>query len=254
MKIHVLSDLHREFEAYEPCATALAQADVVVLAGDIDLGAKGVEWAQKAFAGKPVIYVLGNHEYYRHTYPKLARELEAAARGTHVHVLENRSVTLGEVAFHGATLWTDYELFGDPRLAGFECQQRMTDFRKIRREPNYSKLRTVDAALIHKRSLLWLKDSAAASEARYQVVVTHHAPSMRSVESRFQNDILTAAYASHLEPVIESLGADLWLHGHLHNSSDYRVGDCRVLCNPRGYPMERNPGFDSGLLVELGGG
>jgi len=38
-------------------------ADVVVLAGDIGVGAQGLEWARDLF-DVPVIYVCGNHEYH----------------------------------------------------------------------------------------------------------------------------------------------------------------------------------------------
>jgi len=27
----------------------------------------------------------------------------------------------------------------------------------------------------------------------------------------------------------------LWTHGHMHNASDYMIGETRVVCNPRGY-------------------
>jgi hypothetical protein len=39
-------------------------ADLVVLAGDIDHGIKGVVWARQAFPGIPVLYVAGNHDHY----------------------------------------------------------------------------------------------------------------------------------------------------------------------------------------------
>jgi len=249
LKIQLLSDLHLEFKALK---LPSSEADVIVLAGDIDIGSKGLGWARTTFPDKPVIYVLGNHEYYRHTYPKLVREFLAAAQDTNVHVLENQAITLGDVAFHGATLWTDFELFGDPRIAGHECQQSMTDFQLIRREPGYSKLRSIDVALIHQRSLAWLKESVTQSTRRHNVIVTHHAPSLQSVSAGFKDDMLTAAYASNLEQVITDLAPDAWLHGHLHSSSDYWIQSCRVVCNPRGYPHEGNPDFDPTLLVEVG--
>ena len=64
-----------------------------------------------------MIYVAGNHEYYGQKIPKLTRELKELAAGTNVHFLETESVTIGEVEFLGATLWTDFELYGDPILA-----------------------------------------------------------------------------------------------------------------------------------------
>jgi predicted phosphodiesterase len=50
--------------------------DVVVLAGDVHVGPKGCAWAQTQFPAKPIVYVLGNHEFYRHSLPELAETLK----------------------------------------------------------------------------------------------------------------------------------------------------------------------------------
>ena len=63
MKLHILNDLHIEFEEFAPPATG---ADVVVLAGDIGVGMDGLRWAKARFSDTPVIYVPGNHEFYHH--------------------------------------------------------------------------------------------------------------------------------------------------------------------------------------------
>ena len=107
MKLHVLSDLHFEFAPFELPAT---DADVVVLAGDIDVGRRGLEVARAA-GGRPVVYVAGNHEYYGHSIPGLTGELVAATRGAGIHVLENEAVVIGGVRFLGCTLWTDFAAF-----------------------------------------------------------------------------------------------------------------------------------------------
>jgi predicted phosphodiesterase len=91
MKIHVLSDLHLEFDDFVSPKT---DADVVVLAGDTHLGNKGILWAQQHFPDVPVVYVLGNHEYYRHAYPKLLHELQHSTQNSNVHVLENQALKL----------------------------------------------------------------------------------------------------------------------------------------------------------------
>ena len=64
MRLHILGDLHLEFGMAEVPVT---DADVVVLAGDIHLGREGRKWARNHFQDKPVVYVLGNHEFYRHS-------------------------------------------------------------------------------------------------------------------------------------------------------------------------------------------
>ncbi|MDB5813854.1 MAG: putative metallophosphoesterase [Rhodocyclales bacterium] len=249
LKLLILSDLHVEFAPFEPEPAA---ADVIILAGDIHIGRKGLEWAQRAFADKPVIYVLGNHEYYGASYPKHVNALKAAARGSNVYVLENDNVTIDGVRFLGCTLWTDFALFGDPRIAGYEATQKMTDFKRIRMSENYRKMRSIDAALINKRSRDWLKQQLAL-DVGTTVVVTHHAPSARSLPECYENDILAAAYVSHCDELVASSGAALWVHGHLHSQSDYLIGSTRVVCNPRGYPDEKNEDFVPGLLVEVAG-
>jgi Icc-related predicted phosphoesterase len=81
-------------------------------------------------------------------------------------------------------------------------------------------------------------------------VLSHHAPHPRSNHSRFGSDLLSAAYVSDLTPVIDAGRPDMWVHGHVHESFDYRVGATRILCNPNGYGNE-NPAFEPSLVVEI---
>lgn len=249
MKILILSDLHLEFE---PLFIPNTDADVVVLAGDINLKTRGLEWAIKAFPDKPVVAVLGNHEYYGEKYPGLVTKAKQVVDGTNIHLLENDHVEIDGVSFFGCTLWTDLKLFGDPRLAGYFCQQEMSDFKKIRVEPGYSKLSPISMTAIHNRSLEWLNEKLSASSSMRNVVVTHHAPSARSIAPKLSEELTSAAYASHLDAMIESHNIDMWVHGHVHNSCDYNVGNTRVVCNPRGYsPDWLNPYFEESFVVEI---
>lgn len=248
MKVQVLSDLHIEFDGFKVNTTG---SDVVVLAGDIHVENKGVLWALENIRDKPVIYVLGNHEYYGSAYPQLANSLKKLTRGTNVKILENDTFTFEGVNFLGCTLWTDFELFGDAKLAGNQCQQRMSDYRKISISPNNSKLRSLDVANIHTTSLNWLKKELKLRKDQINIVVTHHGPDTRSLPDINSKNIIDAAYVSRLERILIDYNPDMWLHGHLHNSSDYTVGNCRVVCNPRGYPGGRNPKFNDHLLLEL---
>ena len=110
MKIHVLSDLHTEFAPFHPPET---DADVVVLAGDVGVGTRGVPMIREWFPDRPVVYVAGNHEFYREAIPRLSEKIAGAAEGTRVHYLENRAVVIGGVRFLGCTLWTDFDVFGE---------------------------------------------------------------------------------------------------------------------------------------------
>ena len=118
MNIRLYSDLHIEFEDFIADAK---DVDVVVLAGDIDIGVRGVDWIIRQQFKCPVICSLGNHEYYKHLYPSLAGKVKEYATGNNIHVLENGSVDIGGVRFHGATLWTNFELFGDPKWRGLNA-------------------------------------------------------------------------------------------------------------------------------------
>ena len=133
MRIRVLSDLHLEFQGWMPPA---ATADVVVLAGDVHVGADGLDWAQRQFAGAPVVYVPGNHEYYGSDLSEMLTELRVAARGRGIHLLDGDEIIIDGVRFLGATLWTDFELYGpephEVARAMAAAQQGMRDYRVIR--------------------------------------------------------------------------------------------------------------------------
>jgi Icc-related predicted phosphoesterase len=247
MKIQVLSDLHIEFDEFDFVDT---DSDVVVLAGDIHVKEKGVLWAIENIKNKPVLYVLGNHEFYGKAYPRLINSLKEKVKGTNVHILEKDSKSIDGVNFLGCTLWTDFELFGDPRITGYHCQQKMTDFTKIRVSPRFSKLRSADVASIHFKSLEWLKSELESKENERNIVITHLGPSLKSLPVGRDKDIISASYVSALDEIILKYNPDYWIHGHMHNSSNYNIGNCKVICNPRGYPDERNPDFKSDFIID----
>lgn len=248
VKIRVISDLHQEFG---PSEVRIGNPDVVVFAGDVNLGIKGVAWIKSAVKDIPVVYVLGNHEYYKGSYPKTLYQIADASVDSNVHVLENKSVVIGDVTFHGCTLWTNFELLGDARLNGSICQEKMNDYKMIRRDPSYSKLRSIDTYVIHQVSVKWLEASLEASTTSKNVVVTHHAPSIQSLPVQYRDDVVSSAYASDLEPVLLKYQPDYWIHGHIHHPVTYKVGHTTVLCNPHGYINEPYNGYDRELTIEI---
>lgn len=247
MKLHVLSDLHTEFAPFELPDTG---ADVLVLAGDVGMGLSGLELAARWARVRPVVYVAGNHEYYREAIPRLTRRLAAEAKGTGVHFLEDRAVEVGGVRFLGCTLWTDFDLFGERAYSAQAAQAAMNDFRLIRKDPEFRRFLPGDARQIHQKSIRWLVEALETPFDGPTVVVTHHAPGLRSVQPHYRDHPVTAAYASDLEWLLDGRAA-LWIHGHTHFSADYQVGGTRVLSNQRGYPDEPAEGFDPQLVVEV---
>lgn len=253
MKIHVLSDLHIEFEPFTP-SLAANEADVVVLAGDIGTNARGVEWVRSAFSC-PVIYVPGNHEFYSKGHLDRTLEKMRAAACERVRVLDNDEWIFNGVRFLGATCWTDYTSTGNSFLAKYEAQRELTDFKKIRAS-GYRKVRPNDFVLRNNFSFRWLRDRLAERFDGPTVVVTHHAPSMLS----FGNDRvegcdshLDASYANSWELLMGDSVA-LWIHGHLHHAVDWaspgEISSTRVVCNPRGYPGEET-GFNPDLVITV---
>jgi Icc-related predicted phosphoesterase len=234
---------------------------VAVIAGDVGEGlVDSIAWAAETIRPHmPVLMVAGNHEYYRHTLSEELAQGRAEASRRGIHLLENDTVMIGRVGFAGCTLWTDYALDGDVLrpLAMESARRGLSDHRRIAwaTKPLWKRFRPEEAAALHAASRAYLKevllgDLRMSDALVSRVVITHHAPSRRSVAPQFARSALNPAYASALEPLIEATAPTLWVHGHMHSSCDYRVGTTRVVCNPKGYGTE-NSTFDPALVVEV---
>jgi len=262
MRIQLASDLHLELLAHawpqERLVTPAPGADVLVLAGDIDRGLRAIE--RFADWPVPVLYLAGNHEYYDSQWEQLRVDMRRAAEGTAVRLLDDDAVTLDGVRFLGCTLWTDYLLAGRPQAEAMAAAEGfMLDHRRI--QTRSGPFSAMQALAEHLRSRAWLARELSTARAAPTVVVTHHGPHPASVHPRFAGSPINGAFVSDLTELVEQ--ADLWLHGHVHDSFDYRVGRCRVVANPRGYAQNRkevasvgelrfeNPAFAGDLLIEL---
>jgi len=249
MRIHILSDLHIDFGNI---AFPKVEADITVIAGDLRPGKAALKWIRENIPERLVVYVMGNHEFYGHAIPKLIHDFRRLSEDTNVHVLENECFYINDICFMGCTLWTDFRLFGDPTVAGRKAVGTMNDYRRIRVSPRYSRLKGIDTATFHARSIRWLKEQLSQNASKTNVIVTHHGPSVKSLKPMQANELISAAYVSNLEGFVASSGAKLWIHGHIHNPVDYWIGNTRIMSNPRGYADEPAPeNFDPGLIVEI---
>ena len=250
MRIRILSDLHLE---YTPLQLKPVDADVVVLAGDISLGLKGLEWAGITFPDIPVIYVPGNHEFYHYEYHAILEKMRHQAAAGNVHFLENEAVEINGIRFLGCTLWSDFNLYGNAHYHA-ECVRRsLLDYAAIRvlEEGVIRGLSTSDVRLFHLISRNWLTDQLARPDSLPTVVVTHNAPARGSIADCYAGDPVTTGFVVNLEEMIRQFKPRLWIHGHTHHSFDYHIGETRVICNPRGYGDENLPFFMPGLVVEI---
>ncbi|MDD2934068.1 MAG: metallophosphoesterase [Methylotenera sp.] len=250
MKLHILSDLHNEFSLYHP---EQVDADVIVLAGDIWKGDRGIAWAHESWPGKRIIYIAGNHEFYGKNRLETLSRLRISARECNVDFLDNDEVFINNTRFLGCTLWTDFELFGKEHQ--LECmregQQSLNDFRVI--HEGHGHFSPTHSIALHKESIAWLKAKLDKPFEGQTVVVTHHLPSFMSVAPHYQNSKLSACFASKLDQMINGEKVQLWIHGHTHDNFDYKLNGTRILCNPRGYYSKEcgneNPNFNPHLVV-----
>lgn len=253
MRIALLSDLHLSVNLM-PFPDV--QADIVVLAGDIARPARAIEWARACPA--PILYVAGNHEFYGSDLASTYGQLNSLAQGTGIRILERSEHVQDGVRFLGCTLWSDYRLFDEAleRERGVDlAKQLMRDFSHIRIAPDFPDLFTPALSqLIFLQTVAWLDDCFRRDSTTPTVVISHFAPTRSSISPQFAGSPINASFVSDLEAKIREWQPSLWLHGHTHGSFDYRVGNTRVVCNPRGYAKDgvnENPEFDETLVIEL---
>ena len=242
MKINYVSDLHLEFGPLKIEPTS--GSDVLVLAGDINIKGR-VDWINSMAAKyNHVIYVLGNHEFYNGAMDSIYKKTRENL-ADNVHLLENESITIAGVTFHGATLWSDF-LNGNP-MSYLQCDQAINDYRLIRAGDGKHRFKPQIAHSLHNISKVFLQENVKEGD----VVVTHMAPSLLSIHEKYKNDMnINGSYASDLSELILDTKPELWFHGHVHTSFDYTVGNTRILCNPRGYVGEElNSEFEPNALT-----
>ena len=253
MKLNILSDLHLSLGALPMPHN---DADVIVLAGDLGRPREALAWASRL--DKPALYVPGNHEFYGGSLDGTVDELRQLCAGTGVRLLDNDEVVIDGIRVLGSTLWTDFLLLGtgEQREAAVrESKRLMRDFSRIRVERGSETIFTPDhCAALFARNAAWLAARLAEPFDGPTVVITHHAPSRRSIHPRFVDSLINVCFVSDAEHLIDGSRVRLWIHGHTHDSFDYVVNGTRVVCNPRGYSRDgvnENPAFDPDLIVEV---
>ncbi|WP_281356625.1 metallophosphoesterase [Parvibaculum sp.] len=272
-RIALMSDLHNEFEPPSspsgawfalntarkkidkhpkvgPLLDGLAKADLdlVVLAGDIDIGKQGFVYAEKvaAFLGVPVVYIAGNHEAYKRDLGGTVDDLrELSLTNADAHFLENDELVLEKdgrrLHVLGCTRWTDYEVNSkeEKKISGamHQASRQLNDHQLVRY--GLKMLEPFDLRNIHFESRAWLDHEvsrirADEGEDALILIVTHHAP-VPEANGEFVCGDLSPAYASDLTAEIEKWHPNAWCFGHTHIDFDRTYGRTRVLSSQRGY-------------------
>ena len=264
MRIGYLSDLHLEFRDY-PDFSKDGGGDLLFLGGDI-LVAKLLEKhrtdaaarkLQKYLTGpfygnllskyKKVIYIMGNHEYYHSTFSdKTMETIRDWFRNNLPYVdiqfPKHTAFGFGDTIVWVDTFWSDFD--NQHPLSMRAAEEGMNDYHYIYRgdteDPFPSAIKPIDTLRKHLISRSNLFTSLENNREKQFVVMTHHAPSFKSINrQRYTNTILDGAYASDMKTMIMQFpNIKYWVHGHTHLAADYEIGQCRVLSNPMGYSME----------------
>ncbi|TBF40477.1 metallophosphoesterase [Rhizobium leguminosarum] len=268
MRAWVISDIHSSpLDLLHRRQLSVPRADICICAGDIagDIE-RAIDFLHAEIAPHmPVVAVLGNHDYYGSSIDRALEHARKWTAGTNVHILENATYERGDLRIVGATLWTDFEIeahdFGAlpvqarRDLAVRECMRYLLDFRLIHRSDtragDESGLITPNEMISrHRESRAYIARELARPFDGTTVVLTHHAPSVRSLDPRFGGHISNAAFASNLSSTITKGRPSFWIHGHIHRFHDYVESETRVLCNPWGYRHEAGGGFRPGFVIE----
>lgn len=262
MKIWVLSDLHltsfeRTLHTLPEVIPAIPDADLAVIAGDVGDGVESsAAWlAEHIRPHMPVVWTLGNHEFYGGWF-RASRELaRRRSADLGITLLDDDVAIIDGVRFCGSTLWTDYDLYsnGDEAIRRQHmvyARHYLNDHRHIDLEAGkMDRFLPAHAREQHLQSRAWLERVLGEPFAGDTVVLTHHAPSSKSVAPLYRGDPLTPAFVSNLDELIVRHQPRYWIHGHTHSSFNYRIGRTRILCNPRGYGRENLSGFQRGLVL-----
>lgn len=247
MKIQYYSDLHMEFGKF---TITDPSGDVLVLAGDIDVGLGARPFIEKyCQMFKAVIYVAGNHEFYNQFYVQTLKRFRGLAyQIDNFYFLENDTVVIDGVQFAGCTLWTN--LRARPPEERALIEYRMNDYRIIYWDKNltyggYSK-RKASMFTIEKSTELHLASMDFLHNVNYDiptVVVTHHAPHEVFIDkARYGKDDLNHAYYTDCRGLFDRV--PVWIAGHTHKSVEVQIDNCLLLSNSRGYVgYAENPQF-----------
>lgn len=261
MLIRYVSDLHLEFSAVDLPQLPNDSESTLILAGDIGNFTSHVgvtlqhlnKWSQQF---KYIIYVFGNHDLYHTSVGSEtdAKALIAQDGLSNVFLLNKETVTIDNVSFIGATLWTDYNK--SDRKSMNNAQYAMADYRYINKESSSDKIDPLYILKVHDHHKFFIFDEAKkAHENGYlPVVITHHLPSYSSVHPFYAGSDLNSAFASDLDNEIIHSDIHTWFHGHTHHCFDYKLGETHIRCNPRGYVIGKrieNANFNPILTVTI---
>lgn len=246
MKFGIISDLHLDHSPWKeaPSGEYSIDLDLLVIAGD-SFASKNIDYHRTLFDNlsrsvPDIIIISGNHEFYGSTFTRTFDEIRTFfASYNNIHFAENEVLIFQGVPFVCTSLWTNNN--NSNRVTRDHLLENINDYKMIR----LSSQRNLDPNFVaeyHERCLRFIDDSYDHLQKSFgkMVVVTHHAPSVKSVSQYYKSTEFDRqtnySYYSDLESFIENRPKiAAWVHGHMHEEVDYMIGNTRIVTNPRGY-------------------
>lgn len=212
--------------------------DVLILAGDLFDGfARSIEFLNNLHSAinTPVLFVPGNHDFYGYPLSKSVASQVAGELDHGIHLLYRDEVVIKRTRFLGATLWSSLANGTHADSARF----RVSDFSQIESPADNGEMVSTDEYMAeHQEDVSWLESMLRAPHDGATVVITHHAPSFRSLHPRFAGSDINGLFCSDLDALLFRHGPEVLVHAHLHDAVNYRIGATQLISNPRGYPSE----------------
>lgn len=236
MTFQYASDLHLEFHenwSYLKRHPLEVAGDVLLLAGDIgylgdDNYSKHPFWDWVAEHYQEVHCCMGNHEFYKFFDIGTLRDGYRMEIRPNVFSHYNDVERIGETDVILSTLWS----YIPPEQAAY-TKRVVSDFHRILYRGELLSCHAFNEE--HLRCLRFIKEAVAGSIAAHKVVVSHHVPSFRMLDPRFEGSQANGAFTVELEDYIAQSNIEYWVYGHSHSNIDAVIGDTKCISNQLGY-------------------
>lgn len=276
MKIRVASDFHLEFLQFKEKIVPLSRdindrvcltrqkdekEQTLLLAGDTVTAARCEDMTpffnNLSERFKDVYFIAGNHEHYHYNYNRTHDRLrQFVDHLDNVHFLERDTVQLADdVMLYAATMWTNCH--NENPMSMFYVGSGMQDFHiigygakdqnNVDAIPAFTVQHSID---IFNETINDISIFDAAHKDMKTIVMTHHAPSFRSTSPKFKQSRINGGFGSNLDAFIEKRDINLWVHGHMHNCSKYKINNTIIRANPRGYGQENFTYYNPNLVLD----
>lgn len=260
INISFYSDLHTEFDkGYHFIPEFDPSVDVIIFAGDCFVSGRSYSWLNKMLVEHRetpfIIFVPGNHDYYNNTISEFDEHMiKMKEMFPNFFFLNNKSLKVDDVVFHGSPLWTTFEAYGPTYEIACKKQARLclNDFIMINRKEGG--ITSAEMEFMGKQCQSFLKKSLAINEEGKNVVITHFPPLIECTNPKYPVNSLSPYFNNDLTELVKSSDCDLWIYGHNHYNMDFELHGTRFISNQRGYVKHKeNVGkeFNPKMRIEI---